>query len=155
MLYDLRSVFEAEYQRIPTLGSDSRYFIVKGIHVAQNFLRHGNEGIFRDLFGRTVSFAQGVEGGADPHGSSFGDLSAVMLSTSCAQHHPGEWIGLWADPRMGVLVCPALYLLLNCVKLLQGDDFFVAIHDVVLWQLTVILPCAFGDMVFPVCLLEK
>ena len=128
-----RAIFEAEYQGIVFLRSDCRYFIVKGICAAQNFLGDGNECIFWDLLRWTVCFAHRIEGAADPYRPGLGDLSAVVLSTATAYYYPGKWICLLLYTGVGMLVGAAFYLFLYSVKLAQRDDWRVAVRYVVLW----------------------
>lgn len=54
-----------------------------------------------------------------------------------------------------MLARSAFYLLLRSVKLSQGDDRLVAVRYVVFRQLSVILQCAFCEMVLPVGLLQE
>ena len=128
-----RTVFETEHQGIVFLRSDSRYFIVKGIRAFHDILGDGNEYIFRNLLGWAVCFPHRIESAADPHRSSLGDLSAVVLSAATAYHYSGEGICLLLDTGMGMLIGAASYLFLHSVKLSQRDDWLVAVRYVVLW----------------------
>ena len=122
-----RTIFEAEYQGVVFLRSDCRYFIVKGIRAAQNFLSDGNERVFRDLLGWAAFFAHRIEGAADPHGAGLGDFSAVVLSAATTYHHSGERVCILLYTRVGMFVGSALNLLLHSVILSQRDDRFVAV----------------------------
>ena len=77
---DLLSIGKGKYQGIVIVGMYIRYFADTA-----HLVNQGIQNCFRDGFGGTGCFAQGIVSGADPDGAGFPDLSAVMLVTQQAQ----------------------------------------------------------------------